>query len=410
MDNVWGAYAVLALLAALQAMALVLYTYENTRHFRSRLRKPRPQGFTPRVELFVPCKGLDPGFESMVKAVLHQDYPHYSVSFVVESEHDPAYKVLQSLQNCNPAVGTRLLVAGLATDCGQKVHNLRTATARLDPAVEVLAFADSDMQPPREWLLRLIDPLRTAKVGAVTGYRWLFPLDRNWSASVFAAMNSQVTFAYGNHPLNLIWGGSWAITREIFDAVGIRDAWRGALTEDLHLAGTLRRLGLRVVFEPGCLVASPVRGSWLQLLEFARRQYLIVKVFTPEIWWLALLGSLLFCSVFWGGVVLLCMGRGTVGAMWSIVALLAFLYAIGTLRAVFRRAAVRARFADRLHALNRPIWLDLLAHPLIAILDLCCILSSAPGRTISWRGVRYRLCYPHQTRILSRSPATPTGG
>ena len=130
MDKVWGVYAFLSLLAAFEAIALVLYTYENARHFRSRLREPRPHGFTPRVELFVPCKGLDPGFESMVRTVLHQDYPHYGVTFVVESQDDPAYQALQSLLNCNPAVRTRLIVAGLAMDCGQKVHNLRTATAQ----------------------------------------------------------------------------------------------------------------------------------------------------------------------------------------------------------------------------------------------------------------------------------------
>ena len=410
MDMVWGVYAFLSLLAAFEAIALALYTYENARHFRSRLREPRPHGFTPRVELFVPCKGLDPGFESMVQTVLHQDYPHYGVTFVVESQEDPAYQALQSLLNCNPAVRTRLIVAGLAMDCGQKVHNLWTATAQLEPAVEALAFADSDTQLPAEWLLRLIEPLRKPKVGAVTGYRWLFPLDKNWSAAVFSAMNSRVTFAYGNHPLNHIWGGSWAIMRTVFDAVGIRDAWHGAVTEDLSLAGALRRAGLRVVFEPRCLVASPVRGSWSDLLEFARRQYLIIKVFAPDIWWLALLGNLLFSAVFWGGLALLLMCRGTDGTKWWIVVLLAFLYAAGTLRALFRRSAVRARFPSRLDALNRAIWLDLLAHPLLAIIDLCCILSSAPSRTITWRGIRYRLYNPHQTKILSRSTPTTARG
>ena len=410
MDKVWGVYAFLSLLAALEAIALALYTYENARHFRSRLREPRPHGFTPRVELFVPCKGLDPGFETMVQTVLHQDYPHYGVTFVVESQDDPAYQALQSLLNCNPEVGTRLMVAGLATDCGQKVHNLRMATASLDPAVEALAFADSDTQLPADWLLRLIDPLRKAQVGAVTGYRWLFPVDRNWSASVFSAMNGRATFAYGNHPLNHIWGGSWAIMRKVFDAVGIREAWRGAVTEDLSLARAFRRSGLRVVFEPRCLVASPVRGSWSALLEFARRQYLIIKVFAPDIWWPALLGNLLFCSVFWGGLALLLMRRGTDGTRWWVVGLLAFLCAAGTLRALFRRSAVRTRFPARLDALNRAIWLDLLAHPLLAIVELCCILSSAPSRTITWRGIRYRVDNTHQTQILSRSSPTIAGG
>jgi hypothetical protein len=145
-------------------------------------------------------------------------------------------------------------------------------------------------------------------------------------------------------------------------------------------------------------------------LEFARRQYLIIKVFAPDIWWPALLGNLLFSSVFWGGLVWLLMCRGTDETMWWVVVLLAFLYAAGTLRALFRRSAVRARFPTRLDALNRAIWLDLLAHPLLAIIDLCCILSSAPSRTITWRGIRYRVDNPHQTQILSRSTPTTAKG
>jgi cellulose synthase/poly-beta-1,6-N-acetylglucosamine synthase-like glycosyltransferase len=411
MDTAWGVFTLLSFLAVLEAAALALFTYENARHFRSRLRARRPDGFTPRVELFVPCKGLDPGFESMVRTVLHQDYPLYGVTFVVESEDDPAYQTLRPLLDGNPAVRARLVVAGLAKDCGQKVHNLRAATAYLDPAVEVLAFADSDTQLPSEWLLRLVAPLRKpkAKVGAVTGYRWFFSLDGSWSASVFSAMNSQVTFAYGNHFLNHIWGGSWAIMRTVFDALDIPEVWRGAVTEDLALARIFRRSGLRVVFEPHCLVASPIRGSWADLLEFARRQYLIVKMFAPDTWWLTLLGVLLFCTVFWGGVVVLLAHRGADGSTWWIAALLAFLYAVGILRALLRRSAIRARFPGRAHALNRAIWLDILTHPLLALIDLGCILSSAPGRSITWRGIRYRIQNPHHTTIVSRSTPTAAG-
>ena len=40
------------------ALALIM-TWENTRFFVSRQRTPTPPGFTPRVQLFVPCKGVE---------------------------------------------------------------------------------------------------------------------------------------------------------------------------------------------------------------------------------------------------------------------------------------------------------------------------------------------------------------
>ena len=52
------------------------------------------------VTLIAPCKGIDPGFEENVKAVLAQQYRDFwEVIFVVESEDDPAYAVLNRIND-----------------------------------------------------------------------------------------------------------------------------------------------------------------------------------------------------------------------------------------------------------------------------------------------------------------------
>ena len=43
-----------------------------------------------------------------------------------------------------------------STQCGQKVHNLCTATEQLAADIEVLAFADSSTCPHRSWLKWLV--------------------------------------------------------------------------------------------------------------------------------------------------------------------------------------------------------------------------------------------------------------
>ena len=59
----------------------------------------------------------------------------------------------------------------------------------------------------------------------------------------------------------LIWGGSWAIRREVFDAIGLRNAWKGTLSDDLVASRLMRQAGLGVRFEPASVVASPLDVS-----------------------------------------------------------------------------------------------------------------------------------------------------
>jgi ceramide glucosyltransferase len=386
---------VLGLAALVQAALLLIWTYEATRFIRSRCRSPLPTGYTPRVHLFMPCKGVEPDFDDTIDAVLSQDYPDYGVTFVVESMDDPAYGRLRQLIGGR----ARLVVAGEARDCGQKVHNLLVATGRLADAVDVLAFADSDAVPDRHWLRRLVYPLNDDRTGVITGYRWFVPEVDNWPGIILAALNAPVTMLLGNHQWNEVWGGSWAIRRSVFEDA-IRDGvWRGAVTEDSPISRLMRVVRLRVAYEPTCLVASPVQCSWRWLLSFGRRQYLITRVYAPNVWWSGLALTALAQLAFWGGIAALILGQSVA---WPAV-LVASLYGLNTARAMLRQRAAAQRF-PLTPGQRRAAWLDMLAHPLLTLGHLLFMLSSI-GSVTTWRGIRYRLLGPHQTEILSRPPA-----
>jgi ceramide glucosyltransferase len=396
-------YAIVSVLAVLQCLLMLLATYENVRFFRSRLRCCVPGDFTPRVELFVPCKGLEPSFNSMVDSILRQDYPAYAATFVVESASDAAYERLRQLLANRSAARTRLLVAGPSRDCGQKVHNLLAATAQADAAAEVFAFVDSDTVLEKDWLRRLVCPLRKRGIGAVTGYRWFIPQAGDWPGKVLAALNDGLAFTLGNHGWNPVWGGSWAMRRHTFEALKIRSAWKGALTEDLPIGPAVRRAGMRVAFEPGCLVASPVRGSWRGLAEFARRQYLITRVYAPGLWWFGMANAILSNAVLWGGIALALWCWTIARPVAWIGPLLVILCGMNAVRARLRQRAVSVRFAHGQERVLRSIArLELWAQPLLALGNCVCLLSSALGREITWRNIRYHLHGPHCTEILSR--------
>ena len=106
----------LAVLAIVQGIFTLLESIRSARHIRTFRPKPR---LTPeRVAVFCPCKGTDPEFEKNIRSILDQDYSNYEAHFSVESSNDSAYTVLRSLGVTN------IVVAGRATDRGQKVHNL----------------------------------------------------------------------------------------------------------------------------------------------------------------------------------------------------------------------------------------------------------------------------------------------
>jgi hypothetical protein len=389
----------LLVLAVLQAFFLWLAAYENCRFFRSQVPASRSGTYTPRVRLVVPCKGVEDYFDDTVRGLLAQDYPHYSVTFVVESPADAAYHRLTRLvrEHDLPA---RVIVAGEARGCGQKVHNLIAATARMPADVEVVAFADSDAVPDAGWLRRLVYPLHDRRRGAVTGYRWFVPAVGNWPGIVLTAMNASIAMLCGNHPFNVIWGGGWAIRRPLFERLLDDGYWQGALTEDLPATVMLRRIGARIAYAPGCLVASPIDCSWPWLLAFGRRQYMLLRVYMPGLWAVFVASAVLSQLTFWGGLAALAFGE--LGS-WRlpVAAVLVAIYVSNSARAVLRQRTVARRFPPSDRAQWWAAILDVFTHPLLNLGHLISLASSV-GNTVTWRGIRYRLHGPNRTEVLDR--------
>src|SRR4029079_11972098 len=115
--------------------------------------------FTPFVSVFAPCRGLEDGLEANLTVLFQQDYPAYEIIFVSDSADDPSLALIRKLiEDREPGGGisTKIVVAGSATDSGQKVHNLRVAVLESDSTSEVLVFVDTDAKPQATWLRSLV--------------------------------------------------------------------------------------------------------------------------------------------------------------------------------------------------------------------------------------------------------------
>jgi ceramide glucosyltransferase len=401
--NWYYAIAWMAILAQLLFVYQAVRNYSYARAKYERNRRPAPP---PRVALLIPCKGLDARFGANIASLLKQDYEPFCVFFVVAEQTDPAYaelgKIKETLGKDSKALDIQILVAGPPASCSQKIHNLLYAIDRLPADTEVLAFADSDVCVHDDWLSRLVWPLRRPGRGAASGYRWFVPARNNLATLALSAINASVAQLLGNSRLNHAWGGSMAIHAQDFRRLGLRQVWQNTLSDDFSLSRAVKSAGMRVTFVPGCLVPSFESTTWPGLYEFARRQLLITRVYVPRTWWAGLLASLGSVAGFWGGLIL----AGWAAAVHSqhiilYAAVPTVFFAGQLIRALLRQLAAVTILSEYAPQLWWAAIADIAAGWVWSPLLLLLILSSAFGRTIRWRGIRYRLVSPSQTEVLS---------
>jgi hypothetical protein len=428
MDALFQAFLVMAGFAFCQVGLMLVHAWEQRRYYGRRWAKRLQADNGLRVALIAPCKGMDTDLRSNLLALFGQNHPNYEICFVVESESDPAISMIRELQSSHPRLASRLVIAGIAQDCGQKVHNLICATravlessglaerppqpplakgGRSESATppDVLAFVDSDACPHGDWLARLVERVSSGPYAVATGYRWYVPKTGNFANRLLSAINNTIIGLSGPYGFNLVWGGAWAIRTETFKTLRLPDAWEGSLSDDLVVSRLVRRAGLRVSFEPHCLVKSPAEFDWGRLGEFLRRQFLVVRTYAPGWWQFAFWAGLATNTCLWGMLGLSGYWGATQGPWSAALAGGLAYYLAGAIQADMTARAVRPfiSVADKDYA--RVSRLNVWGWPLVSLAGWLGIASAAFGRTIVWRGITYRMESPNRTTILEDSKA-----
>lgn len=372
------------------------------------IRKPRPAppDYHPHATILLPCRGNDPSLKQHLEALVRQQYPSFELLCVVDDERDAAVPAIEEVIRQAPC-RARLIVAGHAVDCGQKVHNLLVACDRLSMETEVLVFADADALMHQEWLAHLVAPLGAgdALIGATTGFRWYLAQDGKFLSSLLSAWNGTAVTALGDHGKNFCWGGSTAINRELFERLGVAQAWQGTLSDDYVLAQVVRDSGRTIRFVPECLVVSRETAGIRQLLSFTTRQMTITRVYNPRLWNIGLASNAAFllallASFVWGVRDLFAAGQ------FTLLGFCAALYLLAAWKGVLRiRAAVELLAGYRREILgNWPMFV--LGVPLVALLYVYNTIRAGFSNKIRWKGITYRVISPSKIEILEREEPT----
>jgi hypothetical protein len=199
---------------------------------------------------------------------------------------------------------------------------------------------------------------------------------------------------------NFCWGGGTAIRRAVFEQTGVLEEWQHSVSDDYSMTAALRRAGRPIVFLPECITPSYVETALPGLLEYTNRQILITRVYSQQMWAVAFLTHLLFCVTILLGLSLtlanLVAGRPSL----NLAALTFLPLLLAAIRGAIRVNAVQEMLPVLKQQIQQQAWVHLVLGAGIPFFYVVNFVHSLFTRTIRWRGIRYEIISPQQTRVL----------
>lgn len=407
---IWGAWLLLVLVAAFRVFAFPMARRHQDRIWRKRNQQPGS------VALIVSVKGFDlQGTPRFFDAIFSQDYADYRVIVAFESWSDPvAMWLCEHLEagpkrpvwtHPDPGSGPRsvtLVCGGLAEDEGQKVHNQRAAFAQLTADDAIIAFADADILCGTDWLTRLVAPITSGTHQLATTYRWLVPKRPTLPNQVACTINASITTQGGSDWSTVLWGGSMAMSREVFDAIDAPKLLEGSLNDDLRLSKAARKKKYKIAFVRSLILPTTIDFTWGRFFEFVRRQYTQVRFFSPILY-----TGVNFVLGFYVLGALTIVGALVYGIFYAWIPVAAA-YVIDQFRALARQQVYLSLFPDTgtRQKLFAASWLEHMLTPFWMGLHWLLLATTWTQNRITWAGIRYRILSPSKTKVLHRVSST----
>ena len=388
----------LAFLQILLGTYLLWQAVEWLGYVRRRLHTD-PGFYAPRVAVFCPCKGIEPGLERNLLSLTEFERQNYEIFFILASDADPARGIVDRVAK-GSKVKAHVIIAGSPSNSGEKVNSLRVAVEQLSPEFEVFVFTDSDGRPGKHWLHNLVAPLGDVRIGATTTMRWLVPNRGNLPTALLAAWNTPMVTMLSEKGKNFCWGGGTAIRRSIFEQSGVMNEWRNSVSDDYSLTRALMRNNRSIVFIPECLTRSYVETDFRELLEFTNRQVLITRVYADRVWGLAAVTHFLYCTTLVLGAILIVTDFFEQRPSFHIAMLTFLPVLLSSIRSSIRLIGVTECLPAERSQLMGQAWIYIVLTVFLPFLYVANFVNSLVTRKIRWRGMVYELIGPEQTRII----------
>ncbi|GAX41691.1 putative glycosyl transferase, group 2 family protein [Tolypothrix sp. NIES-4075] len=330
--------------------------------------------FHPPITILKPICGLDIDTYENFASFCQQDYPEYQIIFGVRDGNDPSVQVVKKIIEDFPEIDISLVISDRIIGTNLKVSNLANAEAKAK--YSLLLLADSDVRVGRDYLQRVIQPMRDPEVGVVTClYR---PFVRGWVAILEAVgisteYHASILVARSLEGMNFALGPTIAIRKSVLEAIGGFVAIADYLADDFQLGYLPTQVGYKVVLSDYVIDHAIATVSLLDLIHRQKRWNCCTRVSRP-----------------WGYL----------GLIFTHGTAMSLLFLIATTGSIFGWAIAFLTLSIRLimawvvgvKSLKDPVaskflWLI----PLRDIISFAIWCYGFFGSTIEWRGQRLQL-------------------
>ena len=336
------------------------------------LEQAVPLSEWPSVSILKPLCGYEPELLDNLRSFCRQDYPNFQIVFGVHSADDPAVQAVTALQAEFPQLDIRLAVGqGRPLNGNPKVVNL----LGILPVAgnDILVMADSDMKVGPGYLQAVVATLSQPGVGLATCLYTSHSAGGIWSRLGAFSINHgflpSVLVGQAVGRVDGCFGATMALSRTLLDKIGGLAPLEHHLADDYMLGAMVRDQGLKIGLVP--LLPTTLADE-------------------PDA------KTLLAHEVRWGRTLASIDRMGYAGTLvtqvvpFGLLAQLVDGEAVGLLVMAMawaaRLLAVRLEEAA-LHLQRQPSWVVFVRD----FLTLAVQIVALSGRTVRWRGGRYRV-------------------
>ncbi len=356
-------------------------------HFSKRKESGKETEFLPPISILKSVCGADAKVYDDLASFCRQDYPLVQLLLGFQDARDPVIPVIRRLMLDFPEMDIRMVLCGRKMGINPKISNLIQVEGQAKHPF--LLICDSDIRVGRDYLRRVIWPLRRREVGAVTcmchalSKGMIGTLEALWESTEFCP---HVLAASRLEGIRFGLGSTIVVKREALERIGGLSSIADYLADDYFLGNRIVQAGYRVVLSDVVVEHGLSIRSFGELVLRQIRWNRGIRVCRP---W-GYRGLLLTYGIPAGLLFLVLSGGTLVG--WTVFgvtasARLAMAYVVG------------ARFLNDRSA-RRFLW----AVPLLDLMSFALWAFSLVGNTVYWRGRTFKL-----TREGKLSPILPEG-
>jgi ceramide glucosyltransferase len=346
---------------------------------------PASSAFPP-ISVLKPLCGQDDRLEENLRSFFTQDYPEYEILFAVHHLADPAAAVVEKVSREFP-LGPRvqLIETGDSTVPHGKAHSLGHLVGRAQHSL--LVMSDSDVCVPPHLLRHVAAEFQDPAVGVVTCPYRAVSGQGFWSTLEAIGMNTEflagVLVAWLVGEMDFALGPTLAARREVIAAMGGFAELGNYPSEDFVIGNRAPRLGYRVVLSSLLIEhrigSQTLKGNLQHRLRWARG----TRRSRPVGYWGQIFTNPLPLAL------LLCLVAPKLWPLAAVTTLFRALAAWSTAEWVLHDPLTRRRW-----------WLI----PIQDLMSLLVWVWGFFGRTIDWRGRRYKFLPGGRLQFVGSAP------